>query len=263
MDIKRHSFNTRLKAASSDGGDGIVEAIVSVFGNIDSYKERVMPGAFAASLASGLPKGVWMHDWEEPIAKTLECRELQPGDPLLPPELKELGGLYVKAQFYQEIEDSWQAYLKIKNGLVDEYSIGYILKKYAVNDDTGVWDRLEIDLVEWCPVLRGANRATRTLNVKTVLGQASGLELDDHTEAVLDAADGLVKRWEQVAEKRKADGKTTESFVTRLRAAHEKLGACVAAAKALDADPAPEAKTASLEWEAITHAAKVREIRGI
>jgi hypothetical protein len=46
-----------------------------------------------------MPKGVWMHDWKTPVAKTLEAKELLPGDPLLPPVLKDNGGAYVKAQF--------------------------------------------------------------------------------------------------------------------------------------------------------------------
>jgi HK97 family phage prohead protease len=145
--------------------DGIIEAIVSVFGNVDSYGEAVMPGAFAESLSEKLPKGVWMHEWDNPVSTTLEARELMPYDPLLPQEIKANGGLYIKGQFYKEITDSWQAYLKIKAGLVDEFSIGYSVKDYQVVDN--ILQLFKVKLFEWSPVLVGANSATAVLSVKS------------------------------------------------------------------------------------------------
>jgi len=261
MEIRHKSFGAHFKA---QGDEGIVEAIVSVFGNIDSYNERVMPGAFKSSIGARMPKGVWMHDWEQPVAKTIEAIELLPGDERLPESLKELGGLYVKGQFFRDIEDSWQAYLKVKNGLVDEFSIGYRLLKHTVNDETGVIDLLDIDLIEWSPVLVGANPATAMLAAKQILAEGHvGLKLDDHTETVLDAVDGLVKRYGEIAESRKADGKFTESFKTRLSELATKLAGFADAAPVLDAK-ADEALPPALmlEWEQMRHEAQLRAIRG-
>jgi len=174
-DIKKNEklFKSVSFKVTSASEDGTLEAIVSVFGNVDSYGDVVMPGSFAESLATKLPKGVWMHDWEDPIATTIEARELMPFDPLLPDSIKSNGGLYIKGQFYPEITDSWQAYLKIKNGLVDEFSIGYSVQDYQVVD--GVFQLTKIKLYEWSPVLIGANDATAVLSVKSNLSFSDDL----------------------------------------------------------------------------------------
>src|SRR5262245_63868269 len=97
MTIQRKRFP--LAECKADAEQGTVEAIVSVFSNVDAGNERVLPGFFKSSLQRKLPKGVWMHDWKTPVAKTLEARELMPGDPLLPATIKDYGGLYIKGQF--------------------------------------------------------------------------------------------------------------------------------------------------------------------
>jgi len=246
------------------GDEGQVEAIVSVFGNVDSYGERVMPGAFTESLGKKLPKGVWMHDWSNPVAKTLEATELLPGDARLPESLKELGGLYIKGQFFKDIEDSWQAYLKVREGLVDEFSIGYRLQEWAKDEQDGTIKLLKLDLFEWSPVLVGANRATATLSVKQFLeGGNVAMSLQDHTDAVLDAASGLVKRFTDLTERREADGKVTESFKSRLSGLAADLAKLADDAPVLDAK-ADEALTPALklEWEQMRHDAQMRAIRG-
>ena len=170
---KHHKHLSFKVTSTSDSGE--IEAIVSVFGNVDSYNEAVMPGAFAESLSVKLPKGVWMHEWDEPVATTTEARELMPYDPLLPQEIKANGGLYIKGQFYPDITDSWQAFLKIKAGLVDEFSIGYSVQDYQVID--GVVQLLKIKLFEWSPVLIGANPATAVLSVKSKMNFKDDLQV--------------------------------------------------------------------------------------
>ncbi len=143
----------------------MIEAVVSVFGNIDSYNERVMKGAFTDSLAIGLPTGVLSHDWDNPVAVTLEVRELEPGDPMLPEAIRALGGLYIKGQFFDDIPSSWETYLKIKRGLFREFSIGYEVVEDGYVD--GTRELYKVRLHEWSPVLVGANPATSLLAVKS------------------------------------------------------------------------------------------------
>lgn len=177
------SLAASVKAASE--GEGIVEAVVSVFGNIDSYGERVMPGAFTKSLESKLPIGVLAHDWSTPIAKTLEVRELTAGDPLLPENSREYGGLWIKGEFYPDIHDSWEAYKKIQRGLFREFSIGYNVVADAWNE--GVRELNELELHEWSPVLVGANPATSLLSVKSA-------SFDGHVEALDTEVNEMVAR---------------------------------------------------------------------
>lgn len=161
--VKKETKSVGAIVTASD--DGIIEAIVSVFGNIDSYNERVMLGAFTKSLAHGLPTGVLSHDWNNPVSVTLSAEELAPRDPRLPEDIREYGGLLIRGQFFEDIPSSWEAFLKVKRKLFREFSIGYEVVKDGFVD--GVRELYEVKLHEWSPVLVGANPATSLLAVKS------------------------------------------------------------------------------------------------
>lgn len=153
-----------LRSEIKATGEGMIEAIVSVFGNVDLAGEKILAGAFTKTLERKLPKGVWMHDWTIPVAKTIEAIELKSGDSRLPESLKDLGGLLIKGQFNLNTTRGKDAYEDLKFGTVDEFSIGYrVLDSDIVN---GVKELKEIELFEWSPVLVGANRATTMMNLK-------------------------------------------------------------------------------------------------
>lgn len=148
-----------------DEAQGIIECIPSVFEVRDSYNERTKPGCFVKSLARKLPVICWMHDWKNPVGKTLAARELAPGDPLLPDAIKSLGGLYCKGQFNLKTQRGKEAFEDLLFGTVDEFSIGYYEEETARAKDGSI-DILSVDLVEWSPVLRGANPATVLMGIK-------------------------------------------------------------------------------------------------
>ena len=150
-----------------DDETGVIEAIVSVFNNVDSGKEIVREGFFQKSIERKLPKGVWAHDWKQPIAKTLEAKELAPGDPSLPSDLKTLGGCYIKGQFNLDTQRGREAYSDIKFGIVDEFSIGYSVLRESKDKDTGARELLEGDWKEWSPVLVGMNDRTELISIKS------------------------------------------------------------------------------------------------
>jgi len=167
--IERKAYPiTDLKTFDSHGktnGSGIIEAIVSVFSNVDAGNEKVLPGFFQKSIARKLPKGVWAHDWKQPIAKTLEAKELLPGDYRLPASIRSLGGAYIKGQFNLETQRGREAYSDIKFGIVDEFSIGYSVTKDR-RDAKGVRELIEGEWKEWSPVLVGMNSETALLSIK-------------------------------------------------------------------------------------------------
>ena len=172
------------KASYKAGEEGVVEAYVSVFGNVDSYGDRVKYGAFTESLATKAPKLVWQHDLQRPIGKTLEAREIPAGDPSLPDDLKDYGALWVKGAFNLNTTDGRDAYEHIKFGSVDEYSFGYEEIESAPNQD-GTKDLTKLRFVEWSPVTLGANPLTATASVKAV-------NLDTKTDAVAAALDDVM-----------------------------------------------------------------------
>lgn len=148
--ILRVKFGTQIKAVKDEG---IIEAYVSIFGNVDSDGDIITRGAFLESLAKKLPKGVWSHNWDEPIAKTLEAREDEKG-------------LYIKGQFVMSVQRAKEAFELIKAGVIDEFSIGFRILDWEY-DDAGHRIIKKVRIYEWSPVLAGANPDTELLDVKS------------------------------------------------------------------------------------------------
>lgn len=169
---------------SQDAEQGIVECIVSVFGNQDYGGDVMVKGCFKESLARKYPKGVWMHDGATPVARTLAAKELAPNDPLLPDELKSFGGLFIRGQFNLDTQRGREAYSDIKFGIIDEFSIGF----YPDSSSTEVKNKVryikKAMLVEWSPVLIGMNPLTAVLAVKSngETMQTKGAYLGEHIE---------------------------------------------------------------------------------
>jgi len=250
-ELSRKSCPFSFKA---EGDDGVLEAVVSVFGVVDSYGDIVRPGFFSESLARKAPKAVWMHDFGRPIAKTLAARELLPGDPLLPENLKQFGGLYIKGLFFPEIDESWQAWLKIKHGLVDEFSFGYKVHEQVTNSE-GNNELIKGDLYEWSPVLVGANRLTQPISIKADLSSLpAGASLDEHTEI-------LVNRWTKAAEDRDSKGSLTPEFFNRLNTAAESLAEVAKRFEPRNGANPLDGRE-QLTFEAICHKARMRLICG-
>lgn len=242
MEMQRKSFRApSFKAIDTKAG--VIEAIVAVFGNVDAEDDIISAGAFTASLAKRLPVGVWCHDWTKPVAKTLEARELLPGDPLLPPDISANGGLYVRGQFNLDTERGKDAFSDIAFGIIHEFSIGYHTSKWAYDEQRDGYELQEIDLYEWSPVVAGMNPATALLGVK---GPVPGLGLDGHVDAVVAAASELAGRFRANAEARAKDGRSlSEANAGRIRRAVEGLQQTIDALKGVGAD-VPDVAAAAL-----------------
>jgi HK97 family phage prohead protease len=229
MSIQTKTF--KVASLTTEPEAGIIEAIVSVFNNVDRTKDVIRQGFFQKSLERKLPKGVWMHDWKQPVSKTLEARELGPGDEMLPNELKDLGGLYIKGQFNLETQRGREAYSDVKFGLVDEFSIGYNTTKEKKDHKSGINELLEGEFYEWSPVLVGANKQTQLLSVKgenpedeeeevetdNITGLLAGLTFEDHFEKTLGVIIGFEERAKNIKELREKSGKRFFSTTNRSR----------------------------------------------
>lgn len=154
-----------------DGVDGIVEAIVSVTNVVDSVNDLIEPGAYKTTLRKRNPKGVWSHDTNIPVAKTLKVEELMPGDSRLPDDLRNqnAGALLVKMQFNLNTTRGRDAFHDVQFFAEEqEWSIGYSVPegKSVVDDKSGVRFIKALELYEYSPVIFGAAPNTRTLSVK-------------------------------------------------------------------------------------------------
>lgn len=136
----------------ADSDQGIIEAYVSIFDNIDLVGDIIRRGAFVESLRKKLPKGVWMHNWEEPVAKTLVAEE-------------DDKGLFIRAQFNLETQRGRESFSDIKFGIIDEFSIGFKILDYEWDENDNRIIK-KVRLYEWSPVLAGANPDTELINVK-------------------------------------------------------------------------------------------------
>jgi hypothetical protein len=213
--IERKAFST--SGVNADDQQGIIEAIVAVFSNRDRGDDIIRPGAFAESLKRKLPKGVWYHKWDMPVARTVEARELPPGDPMLPPQLTDLGGLYIKAQFNLTTQRGKETFSDIQFGIIDEFSIGYRAVKVQYDEESDTRELIEVELYEWSPVLVGMNPATALLSVKG--DQPAGLPLAAHSDEVLACLTEYTERIKSLSELRAKEGRVI-SAASRERLQH-------------------------------------------
>lgn len=161
MSIKRALFPAQFKAL---GDKGQVEAIVSVFGNVDRIGDRVMPGAFEKTIAewktSGNPVPVILsHSWDDPWAHIGVVDDLEEVDQGL------------KATYTLDIDTNpvaAQVYRLMKRRSLKEHSFGYEIRDERMAKD-GAHELLDLDLIEIGPTLKGMNSDTELLAVKSAL----------------------------------------------------------------------------------------------
>ena len=163
------NFAARLAFKNAgDEAEGIVDAIVNTTGLVDRQKDIIHPGAFRNALNGRMPKVVNSHDGTKFLGKVLSMRELMPGDPTLPADLRAqgLGALAVRMQFNLETESGRDMFSNIRGGYVDQWSFMFSIAD-AQYDAKGIRHIKLIDeIFEVSPVLVGANQATLTLAAK-------------------------------------------------------------------------------------------------
>lgn len=140
--------------------DGTFEGYASIFGEIDSYKEIVVSGAYKKTLKAWktqgkLPRMLWQHDRKEPIGVWLEMSE-------------DAKGLRVKGKLALDTTRGREVYALLKMGAVDGLSIGYDATKWEVDEKKGLIYLTEIDLHEVSIVTFPAGPTARVDGVKSL-----------------------------------------------------------------------------------------------
>lgn len=152
--MKTKDFALQVKDLSEDG---TFEGYGSVNGNVDAYGERVMPGAFAASLAKHKREGtnvlmLWQHNASEPIGVWEDLAE-------------DAKGLWGKGQLILEVQKAREVYALMKRKAIGGLSIGY--REVKVTPVDNVRNLEELELYEISPVSFPANRRARIESVKS------------------------------------------------------------------------------------------------
>lgn len=156
--MKRKDFDVRVKA--SDTEDGVISGYASVFGNVDSYGDIVVKGAFAKFLAKVAETGkvipvFYGHNMEDPRANIGRVTELREDD----------HGLFFMAKLDLSSDTYGRmVYEQLKDGRLDSLSFGYSVIE-ASNTKDG-YELRELELYEISVVPIPANREAQITEVK-------------------------------------------------------------------------------------------------
>lgn len=164
------SCPAKIKAVGTNDGlqEGQFRALVSVFGNKDSYGDIVMPGAFTDTLAAWKAKGdpipvYWSHRMDDPdynIGQVLEAAETDIG-------LEVLAALDLEDDASAKAR---QTYRLLKGRRVTQFSFAYDIDEagWVENENDSWYELRKLTLHEVGPTPIGANSETDLLGVKAV-----------------------------------------------------------------------------------------------
>ena len=145
-----------------EDGEGKVSAVFSVFNNLDSDGDVVVPGAIKSRAKSGMVPMVWAHKWDMPIGKGIITED---GDKAT-----------FQGEFFMDTDSGQEAYKLVKNmGDLQQWSFGYRvndseygkMKKDNSDDEQDVRYLKDLTVFEVSPVLVGANQDTYTMAIKS------------------------------------------------------------------------------------------------
>lgn len=157
--MNKESKNFEFKAI--DDVKGSVEAVFSVFNNIDTDGDVVLPGAIKSGFKDNQVPMVFAHKWDQPIGKGVISQDDDKAT--------------FTGNFFMDTEAGKEAY-HLAKGMADlqEWSFGFRIndaevKEFKSEDGEEISARFLKDLTvfEVSPVLVGANRETYTLEIKS------------------------------------------------------------------------------------------------
>lgn len=169
--LTKNLTSVKIKAGPDDGlAEGQFTAYASVFNNIDSVGDVVLPGAFEGDLArwekSGNPIPLYFgHNMSDPdynLGHVVQAEE-------------DAAGLKVHAQLDLENAKAVQVYRMLKGRRITNMSFAYeeIESGPAVRDEKDVWELRALKVYEVSIVPVGANEETEILAVKQATAHAA------------------------------------------------------------------------------------------
>lgn len=255
--MKTKALNVRIKAAGEDDGlsPGRFRALVSVFGNVDSYGDMVMPGAFTDNLKAWADSGdpipvVWSHRWEDPmshIGVVTNAVEVAEG--------LEVEGDVLDIDTNPVAAQVWRL---LKGRRVRQFSFAYdeVDAGPASSEELGEYRELrKLNLHEVGPCLLGVNPATELLEAKAhELAKAGRVLSAKNRETIVAARDALNAVLETADDTTDTDtGETPKSATIEPNAAPSQPAATEVKAEDRETgkveEPRPQG-SAMVEWDA-------------
>ncbi len=166
--MRYKSCPAQFKAIDED--QGIFEALVAVFGNVDRCGDRIHKGAFANTLAKWAESGdpipvIYSHNWDNIDAHIGEVLEATETDE----------GLLVRGQIDLEEDPARRVFKRMQRRTLKEFSFAYDEIECERTDQGDKAERryinelLELELYEVGPTLVGMNPDTQLLVAKNAL----------------------------------------------------------------------------------------------
>lgn len=193
----------------TEDGSGIFEGYASVFGNVDSYGDKVIKGAFSKSLAKSFPNdgaGIpcyWSHRMDDPefiLGKTLSAVE-------------DDHGLKVRVSLDLDNPKAAAAYRALKAGAVNQMSFAYeVIDSHFVPEKGakfgGVNELRELNIFEVSVVQIGANTATSIDMVKSAMKNDDSVSIS--TPGAIEQLEEAIEILRGIIDSAKADSSDKE-----------------------------------------------------
>lgn len=153
---------------------GYFEGYAATFGNVDFGNDVIEKGAFAKAIRDvPVVKILWQHEWHNPIGKSVTMRE-------------DDHGLFVAGQLTRGVAQAEDAYLLMKDKVIDALSIGYGVVEKVIKDDVRYLK--ELTLHEFSPVTFAMNDHAIIHTVKgcdMLIAKLKGAKSEREAEKVL------------------------------------------------------------------------------
>jgi HK97 family phage prohead protease len=152
-------FMTNTISLKSFEKKGIIAGYASFFDLTDQQHDRIVKGAFTKTLKAWrllgkMPKMLWQHNPKSPIGVWTQLYEDEKG-------------LYAEGRLALGVQKADEAYLLLKEGIMDGLSIGFRPIKALQDKTNKARILLDIDLIEISLVTFGANARAIVTQVKT------------------------------------------------------------------------------------------------
>ena len=155
-------FKKQIEFKTIDDEKGEVEAVFSVFNNVDTDGDVVLPGSIKSGFKDNQVPMVFAHKWDQPIGKGIIESDDEKAT--------------FRGSFFMGTEAGREAYNLAKEmGDLQEWSFGFRINDYESGKFKKDGEETEFDVrflkdlevYEVSPVLVGANRETYTLAIKS------------------------------------------------------------------------------------------------
>ena len=157
-------FDSQIEVKESETeGKGLVRGYGSIFGNVDSYGDIVMQGAFIESLKGRMPKMLYQHNQNEVIGVWKKAYE-------------DSKGLYLEGEINLNVSKGKDAYELLKQGAIEGLSIGFRTKGYEDDYDNETRKLTSVELFEVSLVTFPANEKANVTDVRSIMDNERNFE---------------------------------------------------------------------------------------